>query len=139
MNDYANMIHNTDKPFCWACGRGDNERPSDWHAEWFIQRCHLAAGSGWMQRIENRCYVNLLCPLCHSLHRHHFTEIKINGNVYPALTDANMLWLKLERDPKWWNRELIAKAWIGNPPSPETPHEYFLTEYALRRMDRLGI
>ena len=138
-NSYDNMVNEVSNPFCWACGRGHNEKPTKWFAPWMIQRCHLAAGSGRMKRIEERWYVNLLCPLCHALHRHKFTEIRIFGTVLPALTDAAMLWIKADRDRQWWDMQRIQRAWIGNPPSPESPHEYFLNEYALRRMTRLGI
>lgn len=119
--------------FCWACGRDAQDRHPQYHAPWVIQRAHLSAGSGRMTRIESREYVILLCPFCHLLHRHHPGEVKLFGEYYPALTDANCIWLKLHRDPEFYSSSLIAKAWIGNPPSPEAPHEWFLEEFISRR------
>lgn len=131
--NYMNMLSDTSLPWCWACGRDDRERPRNWGGDWHIQRSHVSAGSGRLLRIEERWYVILLCPRCHLLHRHNHSEVRLCGDVFHTLTDANALWLKIERDPQWWSRERISKAWLGAPPSPESPHEWFLSEYESRR------
>lgn len=129
---YTNLIGTTELPWCWACGRGQIEQPDNWNATWILNRAHLSAGSGGALRIESREHVNLLCPLCHSLHRHRPTQIKFGYVSYPALTDANMIWLKMTRDPQFYNPQQIATAWIGIPPDPEQPHDYFMEQYELR-------
>jgi hypothetical protein len=120
-------------PWCWSCGRGEREKPTNWHAPWFLQNAHLAAGSGKCRRVEEPWFVCRLCPLCHACHRHHEAMVRINGEELPAITDANMLWLKRERDPWFWHPQAIAKEWIGVPPEPTAPHEFYLNQYAQRR------
>jgi hypothetical protein len=117
--------------WCWACGAGRFNPPSWWLLPWYIERAHLSAGSGGMQRIEDERAVVLLCSLCHRLHQHHDEAVKIYGREFPALTDANVLWLKRERDPDNWDWEAIRSWWIGEPPEP-VKSEWYEIKYSER-------
>ena len=113
---YANILYETSRPWCWACGV---DPP--------LERAHLAAGSGTMLRVENRKGIVLLCSPCHRLHRH----TKPEQCICDPLTDANVLWLKRERDPDYWDPLFVRNVWIGAPPDPEEPT--WLRDLYLRR------
>jgi len=117
---YRNMLGEV--PWCFACGRTAETMPRNWAGVWMLQRAHLAAGSGRMVRVEDRRGVNVLCVLCHMLHSHHGTgTVRINCREYRTISDANMLWMKRERDPDFWDWDWIASKWIGIPPEPVEP------------------
>lgn len=133
---YAEMLREVSNPWCFACGRDETQRHPKWHAPWYLQRAHLGAGSGSMLRIQDRRLVNILCPLCHFAHRSKPGEEGVLFSFQtsvPVITNANMLWIKNYRDPRWYDPEAIAKVWVGIPPEPEIPDQFYLTEYAMRR------
>lgn len=135
--NYATMIAEHPKPWCWICGRDERQVPHDWHASWYLQRAHLAAGSGCMVRKEDVRLVVISCPRCHALHRHRDTgPIRLNGRPYPPITDANMMWVKRERDPEQFDMAFIAQHWYGGMPDPAPPAKPFLDGYSLRRWTR---
>jgi hypothetical protein len=117
---YATFAKTHPRPHCWACGTADR------------QRAHIGAGSGTMRREEDVRAVCLLCLRCHSCHRHNAGDaVKFNGVLYPRLTDANMLWLKAERDVIDW--EYLKRVWRAlNLPEPEPPAAWYLEQYAMR-------
>jgi len=104
---YRDMI--AAKPWCWACGRSQSDRPRWWYADWSLQRMHVAAGGGRMVRVEDRRAAIVGCPLCHWRHRHHTygSKIKLNSRWITTLTNANVLWVKCERDPNFWDWDWI--------------------------------
>ncbi len=120
-SDYTRMLQDCGKPFCWACGRG-NDKPYWWPAPWFLQRAHLASGSGRMFRALDRRAVNILCSVCHESHSHlGGGTVNLCGQHIREISDANMLWLKRERDPEYWDAQWIGLQWIGLPPDPVEP------------------
>ena len=128
---------------CWACGRGKHERPPEWYAPWWLQKAHLAAGSGKARRIKgDRRHIVILCPVCHLMHRHNAGE---DRHGVPYLTNANTIWLKMTRDGAYYDVKAIARSWNGNPPEPCAPDRYYLDQYEARAArfmadgDRSGI
>lgn len=122
---------------CWSCGRGETEQHQDWHAPWYLQLAHLRSGGG--MRAQTRKAVNVLCPMCHELHLHRggsWRTKRINGVLYPTLSDAAMLWLKSIRDAEHYDPEYVGKLWIGNLPEPEEPSAFFLDQYRRRHGGR---
>lgn len=77
--------------------------------------------------------MNILCPLCHTLHCHKSRILIAIGIKLPALTDAAMIWLKRERDTDNYDAEFIESIWLGNPPEPVEPDGWFMSEYERRR------
>lgn len=107
---------------CLVCGRTDREKPPNWFAPFRYERAHLSAGSGRMVRCEDVRAVVILCALCHRLHRHECEGTHRIGCVeYQTISDANLLWVKRERDPEFWDWEFIVSKWIGAPPEPVEP------------------
>ena len=94
---------------CWACGCSD--RPSFWFAPWFLHRAHIVN----QPRLKDRRCVVLLCPLCHSIEhggRH------LEAQRTPLETE-NLLWLKLERDPMFYDLELLQECSVRILPEPK--------------------
>lgn len=86
-----------------------------------------------MTRIEDRRVVVLLCPRCHLVHRHHEGDpVRVNGELLPRLTDANMLDLKRLHDPNYWDEAFLRSKWT-NMPEPSTQHVFWRDEYESRR------
>jgi len=101
--------------FCWACGRSGcfKGKPREWHAAWFIQRCHLVN----QPRLLDRRVVNLLCPLCHE---------NYDGNGDLEL--SHMIALKAIFDPHFFDLELLQHCSIRIlPPAKELPAQYLMT------------
>ena len=109
---YRLMLEETDKPWCWGCGRKySNDRFLP------LVRAHLSAGAGRQIRKEDRRAVVILCNDCHWRHRHEMPAA--HGDF---ITDAEVLWLKRERDPEFWDWEFIKSIWLANnPPEPVEP------------------
>ncbi len=59
---YDEFVLNTDKPWCWYCGRGYTDIPDWWHAPWVIERAHIVN----KPRAEDRRAAILLCSLATS-------------------------------------------------------------------------
>ncbi len=131
-SDYAEIIR--EKPWCWACGRDNRQRPKFWAgAPWYLQRAHIAAGSGTMPRLVDRRAIIVLCPLCHHVHRHTGGQVvKVNGQDVRTLGDEHTLWIKCVRDPEHCYPTWISEHWIGNPPAPNEP-TWLRDEYASRQ------
>lgn len=132
---YKNLLLEAD-PHCWACGRDESQRHEKWFAPWLMHRAHLGSGSGSMLRREDRRFVNILCPLCHLSHvpRPGMVGVRVTRwHHLPPLTNANMIWLKMKRDPEFYDIRAITLVWMGYPPDPEMPDQWYLDEYAMRR------
>ena len=119
---------------CWNCGRDERDPPRNWYAPWRIEKAHLHAGSGSMTRRDDRRLICLLCSRCHLCHTHRDGEpLTINGERWPRITDANMLWLKSLRDPEFYDRAWLVTLW-PKCPEPEPTHYVWQFEYADRRI-----
>ena len=129
--DYDTFIRDSDKQWCWACGRDHFERAAGWCAPWFLQRAHVASGGCVRARVEDVRAINILCPRCHALN--HGSVIRCRKDKLPTISTASMLWIKRARDPDNWDLEFLRSIWLGNPPDPEPPHDWFLHEYDTRR------
>ena len=121
-------------PHCMACGRQPPyERPDGWWAPWELHKAHLFAGSGRGIRRPDRRYVILLCAMCHKLHRHTPGTVTLMGREFVGLTDANAIWIKYKRDGAYYDAGAIATVWLGNPPAPVEPDEWFQRQYEQRQ------
>lgn len=82
-----------------------------------------------MKREDDRRGVNCLCPLLHQLHVvdcERTPTMKINGNEFPTIDNANMIWIKKEFDPEFYDIEYITRIWACNPPEPKPLHNHWL-------------
>lgn len=94
---------------CWACG--SSAQPAFWYAPWFLHRAHIVN----QPRLKDRRCVVLICPLCHSIEhggRHLEAET-------PPLTTENLLWLKKEHDPEFYDLELLQECSVRKLPKPK--------------------
>jgi hypothetical protein len=117
--DYLSMP----REFCWACGRGWNDRPKCWHAGWWsIQTMHFVH-SGTSRRIVDRRLVISGCGGCHgNAHQ------RIAGWELPRLTDEHCAWLKMTVDPDFYDPDFIAANNGGKVIVPvEPPREFFIS------------
>src|SRR5690349_19261869 len=89
---YGQFLQTTDKPWCWACGRGGGyaDKPEGWFGPWLIERAHIASKT---RALDVRA-VCLLCSLCHKTS--HGERIVLAGQRWPLprLERAHLLWLK---------------------------------------------
>lgn len=123
----------TDFGYCLACGRSERQRPDNWYAPWRLERAHVAAGRSKMCRLLDRRAAIPLCGRCHLLHSTNGTgTATVGGLVLPRLSNANVLWLKRERDFGWWDPEWLQEHWTGVLPDPVAPDVWFVTEYQER-------
>ena len=129
---YREIYILTGYPWCWSCGRDDQQWPKKWHGPFCMDRAHLGHGSGVMRRDEDRPAINILCRRCHILHSP-VEEIKLKGELWPTLSLENMIWIKMRYDPEWWDEEYIASVLRGYLPEPEEPPEPFTEEYVRLR------
>lgn len=74
-------------PFCFAC-----------HAPWYLDIAHIVGGSG---RVDDRRDIVRLCRQCHMLN--HGATILKSGVPLPKISLENMLALKLEHDPVFFD------------------------------------
>lgn len=134
---FESMLRDTDRPFCWACGRDDRQRPDNWFADrWEMHRAHLAAGASKMIRLLDRRAAVILCPLCHFVHTTNgIGRNMVCGQEIPQLSNANVLFLKRCRDVDHWDPDWLAKHWLGNLPALVAPDQFFISQYATRRPD----
>jgi len=103
-------------PVCWACGRSDRDRPSWWNAPWLIERSHIVN----KPRAEDRRAVVLLCSLCHRI-QHGETFYNLRDAPVVPLTVANMLWLKRQHDPAFYDRQWLEAHTVGKLPRAKRP------------------
>lgn len=94
---------------CWACG--ESARPAFWFAPWFLHRAHIVN----QPRLKDRRCVVLLCPLCHSI-EHGNRHLEVNR---PPLQTENLMWLKLKRDPSFYDLELLQECSVRILPQPK--------------------
>lgn len=118
---YCTMYMDHPQMWCWACGRDWLGRPEWWHGPWVIERAHIVN----KPRAEDRRAVNFLCSACHDT-QHGET---LAGWGLPKLTVANMLWLKREHDPQFYDRDFLQKHSVQRLPEPEEPPAVFLESY----------
>jgi len=119
------MRQETCYDWCWACGKGERDKPSDWHAPWFPHRAHIVHNP----RKKDRRAVILLCPLCHGTEHGN----KYPGHDLPKLTVDNMLWLKESYDGEFYDRDFCEQNTIGILPLPEPLPTRYNTAYEKRR------
>jgi hypothetical protein len=79
---------------CWNCGRGENDRPDNWHGVFIIERAHITK-DGLGKRCEDVRLINALCSWCHNLH------------TMGRMTTERMLELKREHDPDNYDPEFL--------------------------------
>jgi len=82
---------------CWACNA--TRKPMEYYGPWLIERAHIAN----KPRREDRRLVVMLCSICHKFQHGE----RLNGFERPRLTVGQMLALKLECDPEWYDLEFI--------------------------------
>jgi hypothetical protein len=122
---YDSILSETNLPWCWACGRGERDKPSWWYAPWLVERAHICN----KPRLEDRRMVVLLCSACHKTqHGERFPQWAL-----PRLTLPNMLWLKQERDAEFWDVAKLQSCAVQLLPEPIPPAAGFLSEYERRR------
>lgn len=99
----------TEHPFCWACGMGEGaprDPMIDYPRHLVIHHIckHLRVHEWW-----NLCR---LCCLCHDLAEgHRIVMVRPTGRrvILPALSLANILWLKRRYDPEHYRRQELAE------------------------------
>ncbi len=127
---YRNLIKDTDHPFCWACGRSGDyyDKPADWWAEWWVDRAHIVS----RPRVEDRRLVVLLCRLCHLAFACQRIVTASRPLHWPALTRANLVWLKMKFDPDYYDRAFLEAYCSGKLPRAAKPPYCYLAEYRAR-------
>ena len=123
---YKNLLQETDKPWCWCCGRSESDVPSNWHAPFMIERAHIVN----KPRVELREVVILLCSLCHQLE--HQRNAKHLGITLPAIEIDHMVWMKLVHDPEYFSPEILRKYSVRAIPDPVPIPQVYQDEYARR-------
>jgi hypothetical protein len=73
----------------------------EYYGPWLIERAHIAN----KPRREDRRLVVMLCTICHKSEHGE----RIAGFDRPKLTVGQMLALKLECDPDWYDLEFIQR------------------------------
>lgn len=127
LRQFEEVLQDTDKPWCWACGAGFEDAPAGWGDPWLIERAHIV----WHPRCKTRHSIVLLCSLCHRVS--HGERIHPYQD-WPALTRENLLWLKKEHDPEFYDPDRLALACIGRLPEPRIPAAALLLSYHQRRL-----
>lgn len=83
-----------------------------------------------MRREEDARAVVALCPRCHACHSPRGVSSRVLcGVAYPGISNANMVWLKRERDAELFDAEYLQRVWLGCVPEPEPPPEFYQLEY----------
>ena len=84
---------------CWACNA--TRKPMQYYGPWLIERAHIAN----KPRREDRRLVVMLCSICHKSEHGE----RLAGFERPRLNVGQMLALKLECDPDWYDLRFIQK------------------------------
>ena len=53
--------------------------------------------------------------------------MNINGMALPTIDNANMLWIKQQFDPEFYDPEYIKRIWLCIPPEPKPLHQHWLS------------
>jgi len=125
---YASMLQDTDYPWCWYCGRTQEDRPEPWHAPWLIERCHIVS----MPRIEDRRVVVLMCSRCHRVQSGDLLKQSLMVER-PGL--EQMLWLKHRFDWGQFDREFLGRFSVRKLPVMLPPCVGAVQRYMRRRGD----
>jgi hypothetical protein len=126
---YETFARDHERPYCWLCGRGERDKPPDWHAPWLVCRAHIVSSP----RVEVAWAVALLCPKCHGVSHGERHRDPVTGEYLPPVSRANLLWLKLTFDPARYSEKLLQSCCVGRLPSPEPPAEFYLECHRQRR------
>jgi hypothetical protein len=100
---------------CWACNA--TRKPMQYYGPWLIERAHIAN----KPRREDRRLVVMLCTLCHKFQHGE----RLPGFDRPRLTVGQMLELKRERDPVWYDPEFVQKHSVRRLHSEPVVNWYF--------------
>jgi hypothetical protein len=84
---------------CWACGAF--RRPEGYYGPWLIERAHIAN----KPRREDRRLVVMLCSICHKFSHGEY----MSRFLRPKLTAGQMISLKSQCDPDWFDLKFIQK------------------------------
>lgn len=84
---------------CWACGA--SRKPAGYFGPWLIERAHIAN----KPRREDRRVVVMFCTLCHKASHGE----RVAGFLRPKLSAGQMLEIKRERDPEWFDPEFVGR------------------------------
>jgi hypothetical protein len=133
---YDQMLVEIDKPWCWACGRGQSyrDKPREWFGPWLIERAHIVNKP---RRFDRRAVV-LLCSGCHKA-GYHQERIRIDGVLPVRIELEHMLWLKRTRDPEYYDRRFLQQQSVIILPQPRKLGEFYLRQYQLRRSGTYGM
>lgn len=112
---------------CWACHA--TRKPREYYGPWMLERAHVCN----KPRKEDRRAVIMLCTICHKASH---GEIVVGFEV-PKLSVSEMIVLKRERDPEWFDLPFLQKCSIRKlhiaDPFPRLSEEF----YALRERNKL--
>jgi len=110
--------------YCWNCLCKPTDERWPFTEPTNLENAHIFGGHG--RRKNDRRAVNRLCNLCHRLS--HGATVRVRGKDLPKLTLANMLWLKREFDPKYYDPVYLARiaGWAGpeSLPDPTEPERW---------------
>lgn len=84
---------------CWACGA--TRKPFGYYGPWLIERAHIAN----KPRREDRRLVVMLCSICHKFSHGEY----MSSFLRPKLTPGQMIALKSQFDPDWFDLGFIQK------------------------------
>jgi hypothetical protein len=98
-------------------------KPGWWAARWFTHRAHIVAKT----RVEDCRVIVLLCPACHG--RSHGERYAAGPDV-PALTVANLLFLKSAFDKSRFDLEFLQRHSIQILPEPEPLPAWYDDQWA---------
>lgn len=93
-----------------------------------MEIAHIASGQGRARRVNDRRAVVLLCPLAHRCHvsdSDKYPMLNINGEWLPTIDERHTLFVKKVFDADYYDIDFLKTIWIGNPPEPERPPEYW--------------
>jgi hypothetical protein len=48
--------------------------------------------------------------------------------AYPTFDERHTLWLKSKIDPLYYDLPFLRSIWIGEPPEPERPPEFWMAQ-----------
>lgn len=79
--------------------------------------------------MDDRRAVIVMCSLAHKCHvsnadRH--PTMNIMGDEWPTIDERHTLWLKQRIDAKYYDLPFLRSIWIGEPPEPERPPEFWM-------------
>jgi len=126
---YKNMVGDTDHPYCWCCGRPSSDPPVWWSGPFLIERAHIVN----KPRSEDRRAVILLCSLCHRIQHGEIHREVEYAKPYPAITLANMLWLKWKYDRDFFDLGFLRSRSVQELPKKEIVHRRYRNAFKSRQ------